>query len=171
MRMSRKNGFALPVHIVSAAGLVRRGDEVLLVRSPRRGWEFPCGQVEQGESVLAALLREIREETGVEARVSAFVGEYSNVAEKPGYGVLEGTMLPTIVNLTFLCEYAGGELQTSEESVEVEWVDCAQARRRVTFPPLARRLSHMLDYDGRVRFEAFRMTGDAMEILEEKVLQ
>lgn len=170
MRMSRKNGFALPVHIVSAAGLVRRGDEVLLVRSPRRGWEFPGGQVEQGESVLAALLREIREETGVEARVSAFVGEYSNVAEKPGYGVLEGTMLPTIVNLTFLCEYAGGELQTSEESVEVEWVNCAEARRRVTFPPLARRLSHMLDYDGRVRFEAFRMAGDAMEILEERVL-
>lgn len=64
--MSRKNGFAFPVHIVSAAGLVRRGDEVLLVRSPRRGWEFPGGQVEQGESVLAALHREIWEETGVE---------------------------------------------------------------------------------------------------------
>lgn len=92
------------------------------------------------------------------------------MAEKLGYGVLEGTMLPTIVNLTFLCEYAGGELQTSEESVEVEWVNCAEACRRVTFPPLARRLSHMLDYGGRVRFEAFRMVGDAMEILEEKVL-
>lgn len=126
--MSRENGFALPVLIVSAAGLVRRGDEVMLVRSPRQGWELPGGQVEQGESVLAALLREVREETGVEARVSAFVGEYSNVAEKPGYGVLEGMMLPTIVNLTFLCEYAGGELQTSEERIEVEWVNCAETR-------------------------------------------
>lgn len=146
------------------------GDEVLLVRSPRRGWEFPGGQVEQGESVLAGLLREIREETGVEARVSAFVGEYSNVAEKPGYGLLEGTMLPPIVNQTFLSEYAGGELQTSEESIEVEWVSRAEARRRVTFPPLVRRLSHMLDYDGRVRFETFRMADGVMEILEEKVL-
>lgn len=53
----------------------------------------------------------------------------------------------------------------------MEWANCAEARRRVTFPPLARRLLHMLDYDGRVRFEAFRMTGDAMEILEARVLK
>lgn len=64
----------------------------------------------------------------------------------------------------------GGELQTSEESIEVEWVSRAEARRCVTFPPLVRRLSHMLDYDGRVRFEAFCMADGVMEILEEKVL-
>ena len=85
----------LPAHIVSAAGLARRGSEVLLVRSPRRGWEFPGGEAEPGESVMDALAREIREETGAEAR-------------QPGYGPLEGTALPVIVNLTFLCEYAGG---------------------------------------------------------------
>ncbi len=58
----------LPAHIVSAAGLARRGSEVLLVRSPRRGWEFPGGEAEPGESVMDALAREIREETGAEAR-------------------------------------------------------------------------------------------------------
>lgn len=160
----------LPTHIVSAAGLVRRGSEVLLVRSPRRGWEFPGGEVEPGESVMDALAREIREETGVEARPAAFVGEYSNTARQPGYGPLEGTALPTIVNLTFLCEYAGGELKPSEESVEVAWVSREEARRRVVFPPIARRLAHMLDYDGRTRFEAFRMNGGEMEILQKIIL-
>ena len=76
----------LPTHIVSAAGLVRRGSEALLVRSSRRGWEFPGGEVEPGESVMDALAREIREETGVEVRPAAFVGEYSNTARQSGYG-------------------------------------------------------------------------------------
>ena len=33
-----------PKHIVAAGMLVERGDEVLLVRTERRGWEFPGGQ-------------------------------------------------------------------------------------------------------------------------------
>ena len=147
----------LPAHIVSAAGLARRGSEVLLVRSPRRGWEFPGGEAEPGESVMDALAREIREETGAEAR-------------QPGYGPLEGTALPVIVNLTFLCEYAGGELKPSEESIKVAWVSREEARRRVMFPPIARRLAHMLDYDGRTRFESFRMNGGEMEIFQEIIL-
>lgn len=129
----------LPAHIVSAAGLARRGSEVLLVRSPRRGWEFPGGEAEPGESVMDALAREIREETGAEAR-------------QPGYGPLKGTALPVIVNLTFLCEYADGELKPSEESIEVAWVSREEARRRVMFPPIARRLAHA----GVRRPDAFR---------------
>ena len=38
------------------------------------------------------------------------------------------------------------------------------------FPPIARRLAHMLDYDGRTHFEAFRMNGGEMEILQEIIL-
>ena len=96
----------LPVHTVSAAALIARGDEVLLIKNPRRGWEFPGGMVEQGESVIEALKREIMEETGVQVKVTAFVGAYSNMTLKEGYGELAGTMLPTSFNLTFLCEYA-----------------------------------------------------------------
>ena len=38
----------LQVHFVSAAGLVYKDGKVLLIRSARRGWEFPGGVVEQG---------------------------------------------------------------------------------------------------------------------------
>ena len=37
----------LPVHFVSAAGLVWKDGKVLLIRSQRRGWEIPGGVVEQ----------------------------------------------------------------------------------------------------------------------------
>ena len=36
----------LPVHFVSAAGVVYKDSKVLLIRSERRGWEFPGGIVE-----------------------------------------------------------------------------------------------------------------------------
>ena len=40
-------------------------NEVLLVKSPCRGWEFPGGVVETGESLTQALIREIQEESGL----------------------------------------------------------------------------------------------------------
>lgn len=149
----------LPVHTVSAAALVSRGDEVLLIKNPRRGWEFPGGMVEQGESIITGLLREIREETGIEVKITAFVGAYSNKTVKQGYGPLEGTTLPTSLNLAFLCEYVSGEVVISDESLEARWVPRNKAREMITFPAFIQRIEDMLAYDGKVNFSAF-LAGD-----------
>ena len=68
-----------PRHVVAAGCLVRKGDLVLLVRTPRRGWEFPGGQVELHESLAEGVVREIREEANVTAEVDQLVGVYSNL--------------------------------------------------------------------------------------------
>lgn len=49
-----------PKHIVSAAAIVRdeHGD-ILLIKGPKRGWEMPGGQVEEGESLADAAVREV----------------------------------------------------------------------------------------------------------------
>ena len=78
---------------MSAAGVVYKAGKVLLIRSERRGWEFPGGIVEQGEALLDGLRREIFEESGISVEPEAVTGIYQNLAFKKGYGPLEGMTL------------------------------------------------------------------------------
>jgi 8-oxo-dGTP diphosphatase len=59
-----------------AIGLVWKDGRVLIARRPAGAhlgdlWEFPGGKVEAGESPEVGLLRELREELGIEAEVAA----------------------------------------------------------------------------------------------------
>ena len=63
---------------VPAVGVVCfRGEEVLLIQRgtpPRRGeWSLPGGRIEPGEPAKTAALRELREETGVDAEIVGLV--------------------------------------------------------------------------------------------------
>ena len=124
----------LPVHFVSAAGLIYKGGRVLLIRSERRGWEIPGGVVEQGEAILDGLKREIFEESGIAAEPEAVTGIYQNLACKKGYGPLEGTTLPTTVNMVFRCRYAGGKESVTDECLEAGWFTPEEAARMIRYP-------------------------------------
>lgn len=61
-----------------AVGVIRKNARVLITRRKLDGllgglWEFPGGKVEKGETAEAACIREIKEETGIEAKVDTFV--------------------------------------------------------------------------------------------------
>ena len=50
----------------AVAVIVIKDGKFLMVKNPKRGWEFPGGCVEYGEDIYEAAKRECREEAGVE---------------------------------------------------------------------------------------------------------
>ena len=146
-----------PKHIVAASGLISHSDgKILLIRGPRRGWEFPGGQVEEGENLIKAFQREIHEEAGITASIGPLVGVYSNIKT------------PTKLAFGFLGDYVSGELTTSDESLETEWVARHSALQRVSHPAIYDKMKDMLDFSGRVIYRVY--TNDPYQICEERFL-
>lgn len=57
--------------VVTQKAVIRDGDEVLVVRDANDGdWEFPGGRIDRTERPRDALLREVREETGLEVQAA-----------------------------------------------------------------------------------------------------
>ncbi len=105
--------------------------------------KFPGGQVEEGENLIEALQREIKEESGVTASIGSLVGVYSNIKT------------PTKVMFGFLGKYVSGELITSEESLQTEWVTRHSALQRVSNPIVYDRMKDMLDFSGQVIYRSY----------------
>ncbi|NDI35787.1 NUDIX hydrolase [Chengkuizengella sediminis] len=128
-----QNVFLPPKHIISAATIVLNDQrEILLTKGPWRGWEMPGGQVEEGESLKRAAIRETKEETGIDIDVLKFCGVFQNVSG-------------SICNTMFLAKPIGGELTTSSESLEVGFFPIEEALEMVTWKNFRQRIEYCLN--------------------------
>ena len=132
--------------VVVAFAVVRDHlDRVLLVRRSDDGnWELPGGQVEVGETVSAAVIREVAEESGIRIALAGVSGIYSDPAHIVVYtgGARQQCAL---------CFHAHPDPPDQQpqpddvETVEAAWFTAAGTRSLTMHPDVRRRLTHALD--------------------------
>lgn len=107
-----------PKVVVNAVIFNEKG-EVLLARRADNGlWCLPGGHVELLERLPEACLRELKEETGLEAEVLGLVGAYSD--PENSLHMAQGPEWHT-VRLSLLCRLIGGGIEPGPEVLDVRW--------------------------------------------------
>jgi len=122
-----------PTHRVGAFAIIRdENARVLVSRRVDSGWyNLPGGGVEPDESVPEGLIREVREETGLEVAIGRLVGVYSKPQKHE-------------VVLTFEAQITGGSLAPSDEADRHDWADLAELKQMQILPKHLERVQDAL---------------------------
>jgi mutator protein MutT len=107
--------------VVSVGAVAIDGDRVLLVKrghEPLKGaWSLPGGVVEIGETLEAALVREVREETCVDVEVGSVVEVLDRISRDE-----TGRVEYHYVIVDYLCRPVGGTLACASDAEDARWV-------------------------------------------------
>lgn len=106
----------------SIKGVVLHRSRVLLLLNERDEWDLPGGRPDPGEDHRAALVREVREETGLAVDVTALVDEHL-------FEVLPQRFVRIVAYVCTL--QAEGAVALSPEHREACWVDLTALSERV----------------------------------------
>lgn len=135
----------LPLVGVTAVVIDEDGSVLLQRRSDDGRWATPGGILEPGEQPGAAVVREVREETGVQVEVERLA---SIVGGDP-YTYPNGDRVQ-ILDLAFRCRPVGGSLAADpDESLEVRWFVPG------SFPEMSGRILDRITYAHQDRSEPF----------------
>lgn len=100
-----------------------KGQILLQRRSDNGLWGLPGGSVEIEESVRDAIIREVREETGLTVEVVRLIGVYSDprlqIVRYPDGNVVH------YVSTLYACRILTGTLQTCDETLDLKFFDPA----------------------------------------------
>lgn len=113
---------------VGVGAVVFRDRSALLIKrakAPFLGmWSIPGGGLDYGETIEAAIVREVREETGVEIRLIGFLGVFEALPALTG--------AHTVI-VDHVAEWVSGEPVAGDDAAAAEFVPLEEAIRRVSW--------------------------------------
>jgi 8-oxo-dGTP diphosphatase len=114
-------------------------DQILIEKrglAPFEGmYAIPGGHVEYGETVEEAALRELKEESGLNARLVNILGVYSDPNRDP-----RGQRISTV----FVADHDGGRIMANDDAKSVEWIS----------------LSKLLEMKDEIAFDHYQILND-----------
>lgn len=104
---------------VGVGAVVWKGDRVLLIcrgHAPRKGsWSLPGGRQQLGETVNEGVVREVREEAGIEIRILDTVAVIDLIEREGGAIAYHYTVIDVAA------EWVSGEARAGDDAAEVAW--------------------------------------------------
>jgi len=109
--------------VLCASAAVFRDGKLLLARrtKPPFLWSLPGGAVEWGETLSEAAMRELREETGVEAEAVGYAG-HSEVMLRDG----RGEVTDHFVVIAIAARWRAGDGAPGAEASAITWIEPAR---------------------------------------------
>jgi 8-oxo-dGTP diphosphatase len=133
---------------VAGAGVVcLKGEEVLLIRRgqpPRHGeWSLPGGRIEWGERAADAALRELLEETGVDAEMLGMLDVVDGL-----FAGADGTLERHYLLVDYAVRWRSGEPLAGDDAAEARFWPAAQAIELVQWSETRRIIALALERFG-----------------------
>ena len=126
---------------VSAFIQDNEGRILMIRRTDNNLYSIPGGEVEPGETLTQAAVREVKEETGIDVGITGLIGIYSNPDHVIAYD--DGEVRQEF-SICFRAENMGGRSRISDESSEVHWVQLNNLSHLEIHPSILLRINDAL---------------------------
>ncbi len=119
-----------------------QGEVLLHRRSDNSLWALPGGVMDIGESIAEAIMREVREETGLSVRPECIVGVYTDPHHVFAY---EDGEVRQEFSICFACAITGGQLKPSGESTEIGFFPANRITELEMHESIRKRIRHYFE--------------------------
>ncbi len=133
--------------IIAIGAVVIKDDQVLMIKRgkpPRENeWSIPGGKQRLGETVEEAVIREVKEETGLDIKIAGFLDVIDFIDHAPDGGIrFHYTLLDYVVDVT------GGILQAASDAKEAKFIPITEAIKLPLWTETKRIITKAAEFKG-----------------------